>query len=71
MNEYGFIRLKLENGEKLYLNLMKITMCIVKENFIEVTMIDGNSYALNKKVCSKLLEELEFWSVNNEQMENL
>lgn len=71
MNEYYFIKSELENGEKLYLNLMKITVCIVKENFIEVTMIDGNTYALNKKVCSKLLEELEFWSANDEQVENL
>lgn len=71
MKEYDFIRLELENGDIVFVNLMKIVLCLVRENIVKITLFDGSEYVLNKNVCSELLEELNFWSVNDEQMANL
>ena len=63
---YDFVKLKLDNDDEVFINTTKIALCIVKEKIIEVTLVNGKEYILNKEVCKELLEELNFWSTNNE-----
>lgn len=64
MKEYDFIKITLENGDNLFLNLMKIAICVEKENIVEFTLLNGNQFVLSKAVCNELIQELNFWSVN-------
>jgi hypothetical protein len=64
--DYDFVKLKLDNNDEVFINITKIALCIVKEKIIEMTLVNGKEYILNKEVCKELLEELNFWSTNNE-----
>jgi hypothetical protein len=63
---YDFVKLKLDNGDEVFINITKIALCTVKEKIIEITLVNDKEYILNKEICKELLEELNFRSTNNE-----